>query len=184
MAVSFPDWKTTNWLPPMDQGQPISAHKKSKRYSSNIIGEYVFDSVLDIRIVNSHAIEIETKILCRLVEGYFNHSEEKNQRVEPERNRFVLEKFRKEAREMTKKDDSHRIIISKVRGILSHVRDEKKKSNLNPIRFQIFSHVERDRKEVYFLSANPKSWTSERYFPIFAIIIPSSTNETTTTTRH
>lgn len=85
---------------------------------------------------------------------------------------------------MTKKDDSHRIIISKVRGILSHVRDEKKKSNLNPIRFQIFSHVERDRKEVYFLSANPKSWTSERYFPIFAIIIPSSTNETTTTTRH
>lgn len=131
MAVSFPDWKTTNWLPPMDQGQPISAHKKSKRYSSNIIGEYVFDSVLDIRIVNSHAIEIETKILCRLVEGYFNHSEEKNQRVEPERNRFVLEKFRKEAREMTKEDDSHRIIISKVRGILSHVRDEKKKSNLN-----------------------------------------------------
>lgn len=184
MAVSFPDWKTTNWLPPMDQGQPISAHKKSKRYSSNIIAEYVFDSVLDIRIVNSHAIEIETKILCRLVEGYFNHSEEKNQRVEPERNRFVLEKFRKEARKMTKKDDSHRIIISKVRGILSHVRDEKKKSNLNPIRFQIFSHVERDRKEVYFLSANPKSWTSERYFPIFAIIIPSSTNETTTTTRH
>lgn len=184
MAVSFPDWKTTNWLPPMDQGQPISAHKKSKRYSSNIIAEYVFDSVLDIRIVNSHAIEIETKILCRLVEGYFNHSEEKNQRVEPERNRFVLEKFRKEAREMTKEDDSHRIIISKVRGILSHVRDEKKKSNLNPIRFQIFSHVERDRKEVYFLSANPKSWTSERYFPIFAIIIPSSTNETTTTTRH
>lgn len=182
MAVSFPDWKTTNWLPPMDQGQPISAHKKSKRYSSNIIAEYVFDSVLDI--VNSHAIEIETKILCRLVEGYFNHSEEKNQRVEPERNRFILEKFRKEAREMTKKDDSHRIIISKVRGILSHVRDEKKKSNLNPIRFQIFSHVERDRKEVYFLSANPKSWTSERYFPIFAIIIPSSTNETTTTTRH
>lgn len=65
---------------------------------------------------------------------------------------------------MMKKDDSHRIIISKVRGILSHVRDEKKKSNLNPIRFQIFSHVERDRKEVYFLSANPKSWTSERYF--------------------
>lgn len=45
---------------------------------------------------------------------------------------------------MMKKDDSHRIIISKVRGILSHVRDEKKKSNLNPIRFQIFSHVERD----------------------------------------
>lgn len=82
---------------------------------------------------------------------------------------------------MTKEDDSHRIIISKVRGILSH---EKKKSNLNPIRFQIFSHVERDRNEVYFLSANPKSWTSERYFPIFAIIIPSSTNETTTTTRH
>lgn len=102
MAVSFPDWKTTNWLPPMDQGQPISAHKKSKRYSSNIIGEYVFDSVLDIRIVNSHA---------SLVEGYFNHSEEKNQRVEPERNRFILEKFGKEAREMTKKDDSHRIII-------------------------------------------------------------------------
>lgn len=129
MAVSFPDWKTTNWLPPMDQGQSIFAHKKSKRYSSNIIGEYVFDSVLDI--VNSHAIEIETKILCRLVEGYFNHSEEKNQRVKPERNRFVLEKFRKEAREMTKEDDSHRIIISKVRGILSHVRDEKKKSNLN-----------------------------------------------------
>lgn len=28
---------------------------------------------------------------------------------------------------MTKEDDSHRIIISKVRGILSHVRDEKKK---------------------------------------------------------
>lgn len=95
MAVSFPDWKTTNWLPPMDQGQPISAHKKSKRYSSNIIGEYVFDSVLDIRIVNSHAIEIETKILCRLVEGYFNHSEKKNQRVEPERNRFVFRKVSK-----------------------------------------------------------------------------------------
>lgn len=95
MAVSFPDWKTTNWLPPMDQGQPISAHKKSKRYSSNIIGEYVFDSVLDIRIVNSHAIEIETKILCRLVEGYFNHSEEKNQCVETERNRFVFRKVSK-----------------------------------------------------------------------------------------
>lgn len=95
MAVSFPDWKTTNWLPPMDQGQPISAHKKSKRYSSNIIGEYVFDSVLDIRIVNNHAIEIETKILCRLVEGYFNHSEEKNQRVETERNRFVFRKVSK-----------------------------------------------------------------------------------------
>lgn len=28
---------------------------------------------------------------------------------------------------MTKEDDSHRIIISKVRGILSHVRDDKKK---------------------------------------------------------
>lgn len=95
MAVSFPDWKTTNWLPPMDQGQPISAHKKSKRYSSNIIAEYVFDSVLDIRIVNSHAIEIETKILCRLVEGYFNHSEEKNQRVETERNRFSSRKVSK-----------------------------------------------------------------------------------------
>lgn len=95
VAVSFPDWKTTNWLPPMDQGQPISAHKKSKRYSSNIIAEYVFDSVLDIRIVNSHAIEIETKILCRLVEGYFNHSEEKNQRVETERNHFSSRKVSK-----------------------------------------------------------------------------------------
>lgn len=183
MAVSFPDWKTTNWLPPMDQGQPISAHKKSKRYSSNIIGEYVFDSVLNIRIVNSHAIEIETKILCRLVEGYFIRKKKISALKRRETASF-FEKFRKEAREMTKEDDSHRIIISKVRGILSHVRDEKKKSNLNPIRFQIFSHVERDRKEVYFLSANPKSWTSERYFPIFAIIIPSSTNETTTTTRY
>lgn len=164
MAVSFPDWKTTNWLPPMDQGQPISAHKKSKRYSSNIIGEYVFDSVLDI--VNSHAIEIETKISCRLVEGYFNHSEEKNQRVEPERNRFVLEKFRKEAREMTKEDDSHRIIISKVRGILSHVRDEKKKIEFESDPFSNLFARARSKRGLFFIRESEKL-DERKIFPDF-----------------
>lgn len=148
-AVSFPDWKTTNcrrrWIP----YQP----KKSKRYSSDIIVEYVFDSpsfdflllLLDIEIVNSHAIEIYPKRRFYVASSLnilivqtraLKRGENLLKPLRSWKVRIVEKSVKKWGKKMIFVPlflRKPKMIISKVRGILSHlsIETKKEKSNLN-----------------------------------------------------
>lgn len=154
VAVSFPDWKTTNWLPPTD---PLSAttYPHSQEIEALFVehNSRILSSIPRYRdIVNSHAIEIDPKRRFYMSRDILIRREKSNWNL-----RFVLEKFR--IVEKWTEDNNKQ---GKRYAVPSSRRKRKKKGE-----FEFESSSFSNRESVYFFIRESEKSGERNTFPDF-----------------